>query len=71
LRACLKLGIGVTICPEIAVAQALETHSLAVLKWNRPDYQIPVIMLWHSEKWCSPLLTDFMARAQTIMTDPS
>ncbi|MBU0969220.1 MAG: LysR family transcriptional regulator substrate-binding protein [Proteobacteria bacterium] len=71
LRGCLKRGIGITICPEIAVAKALETQSLAVLNWNRPDYQIPVLMLWHSEKWCSPLLKAFMTLAQQIMADPS
>ncbi|MBA3008735.1 MAG: LysR family transcriptional regulator substrate-binding protein [Proteobacteria bacterium] len=67
LRACLKRGIGVTICPEIAVAEDLGTQELMALKWNQSDDQVPVIMIWHSEKWCSPLLTDFMNQAQKIM----
>jgi len=57
-----------TICPEIAVADELKARSLAALKWNRPDYQVPILMLWHSEKWCSPLLTNFMAQAHKVMT---
>ncbi|MBU0969359.1 MAG: LysR family transcriptional regulator, partial [Proteobacteria bacterium] len=49
LKACLKRGIGITLCPEIAVAEDLGTQELMALKWNQPDNQVPVIMLWHSE----------------------
>ncbi len=61
LKACLKLGVGVTICPAVGAAPEFASGSLSRLNWDRPHEEIPVIMLWHREKWCSPLLKDFMA----------
>jgi DNA-binding transcriptional LysR family regulator len=67
MRKCLKLGIGVTICPEVAVEADLAKGYLKKLNWSTKDAQIPVIMIWHAEKWCSPLLKQFMKIAKDII----
>ncbi|MGD9223910.1 MAG: LysR family transcriptional regulator substrate-binding protein, partial [Desulfobacteraceae bacterium] len=69
LRKCLKRGIGITICPEVAVDEELASGDLVKLKWDSPDKETPVIMIWHAEKWCSPLLKRFMSLCEEIITD--
>jgi DNA-binding transcriptional LysR family regulator len=69
LHKCLILGIGITICPEIAVEKAITDGRLLKLNCNIEVCETPVIMIWHSEKWCSPLLTQFMALCEAIICD--
>jgi len=47
----------------------LAAGNLVKLKWNSPDNETPVIMIWHAEKWCSPLLKQFMSLCEEIITD--
>ncbi|GAB6097775.1 hypothetical protein JCM14469_40290 [Desulfatiferula olefinivorans] len=60
LMACLKKGIGISLCPEISVRGELSSGSLARLKWPVENMETSVLMIWHNEKWCSPLLKEFM-----------
>lgn len=69
LRRCLLRGIGVTICPEVAVKEELLNGRLAKLRWEAKDMDTPVIMIWHTEKWCSPLLKHFMHLSKKILCD--
>ncbi len=64
LRNCLARGIGFTVCPEIAVAAELAAGRLARLDLYPEDEAVSLIMIWHAEKWCSPLLAHFMALAE-------
>ena len=52
--------MGITICPEVSVQKELSEKSLVKLNWSEKDVETSVIMIWHSEKWCSPLLERFM-----------
>ena len=69
MRKCLELGIGVTVCPEIAVRDELAAGRLIKLNWDTQDAETPVIMIWHAEKWCSPLLKQFMTLVKDIISD--
>ena len=69
MRQCLKRGIGITVCPEVAVDKELAAGELAKLEWDGPGEETPVIMIWHAEKWCSPLLKQFMSICQEIISD--
>jgi hypothetical protein len=42
---------------------------LVKLKWGDPQNETPVIMIWHAEKWRSPLLKRFMALCEEIIAD--
>ncbi len=69
MRKCLGLGIGVTVCPQVAVEADLAGGHLKKLDWRTEDAETPVIMIWHAEKWCSPLLKQFMAIAKEVICD--
>ena len=69
LRACLERGIGFTVCPEVAVAPALASGRLARLDFQPDDEEVSLIMIWHAEKWCSPLLAHFMGLAEERISD--
>jgi DNA-binding transcriptional LysR family regulator len=67
MRACLKRGIGFTICPEVSVEKELKEKSLVRLHSRDATNEVSLIMIWHSEKWCSPLLRHFMRLSEEIM----
>lgn len=69
MRQCLTRGVGMTICPEVAIDNALAAGDLVKLRWDGPDKETPVIMIWHVEKWCSPLLKQFMALCEEMICD--
>jgi DNA-binding transcriptional LysR family regulator len=53
----------------VAVDEELAAGDLVKLEWDNPDKETPVIMIWHAEKWCSPLLKQFMSICEKIITD--
>ncbi|MDD9303789.1 MAG: hypothetical protein HUK40_16185 [Desulfobacter sp.] len=67
MKNCLKKGIGLTLCPHISIKNELKEKTLTRLKLDSCPDQVSLIMIWHSEKWCSPLLTHFMALAEQEM----
>ncbi|THB79193.1 MAG: hypothetical protein D3926_11280 [Desulfobacteraceae bacterium] len=60
LKSCLKKGIGITICPEKSIEPELNTGELIRLRWTPDRMTTTVFMIWHTDKWCSPLLISFM-----------
>ncbi len=42
-----------------------------MLDWDQPGEEVPMIMLWHKEKWCSQMLKDFMILAENTMGQES
>jgi DNA-binding transcriptional LysR family regulator len=68
LRNCLKKGIGLTLCPKIAVNSELKRGRLVELSWDVKSIETSVLMIWHTEKWCSPLLSQFMYFAEEVIT---
>ncbi len=59
------------MCPKMSVTQDLKAGDLVMLDWNRPEEEVPMIMLWHKEKWCSQILKDFMAMSEKVMARES
>ena len=70
MRNCLKQGVGYSICPEVAVQKELANGSLRRLNWTGETLETSVIMIWHAEKWCSPLQTYFMDLCETVISRP-
>jgi hypothetical protein len=68
LRNCLKRGIGFSISPEVSVQEELSAGSLTKLEWNADQMETSIIMIWHAEKWCSPLLKHFMTISENIIS---
>lgn len=69
MRNCLKRGLGYTICPQVSVRKDLEDGSLARINWHDAPLESSVIMIWHAEKWCSPLLKHFMTITREIISN--
>ena len=69
MRACLQRGLGVTLCPEVSVADALKAKRLVRLETGQDDDEAALVMIWHAEKWCSPLLRHFMKLSEGAMSD--
>jgi DNA-binding transcriptional LysR family regulator len=59
LRNCLLRGIGITICPSIAVKQDLESGHLQCLPCQGFIPEAAIFMIHHADKWHSPLLKTF------------
>ncbi len=57
LKACLAQGWGVSILPAVAMQ---DEPRLRILKWTGPTLATGILMVWHREKWLSPLLASFM-----------
>jgi DNA-binding transcriptional LysR family regulator len=68
LQNCLKLGVGYSICPEVVVREQLRDGSLSRINWDAEELKTTVLMIWHVEKWCSPLLKHFMRISKNIIS---
>ena len=69
LQNSLKLGVGYSICPEVVVREQLKDGSLSKINWDAEEFKTSVLMIWHVEKWCSPLLKHFMRISKDIISD--
>jgi DNA-binding transcriptional LysR family regulator len=67
LRNCLRNGTGLSLCPEVTVSDDLASNRLAEVQWESDYKETAIIMIWHSDKWCSPLLKHFMDIATECM----
>jgi len=60
IKQCVMEGIGITIMPQVAVAEEIAAGRLAPLAWEEGPLETALLMIWYKEKWLSPTLTAFM-----------
>jgi DNA-binding transcriptional LysR family regulator len=53
-------GLGVTVLPEIAVAEEVRGKRLVILPWSEAGIEVAVLMIWFRDRWISPTLRAFM-----------
>jgi DNA-binding transcriptional LysR family regulator len=68
MKACMKLGIGITLCPEISFRNEIKTGEFVRLGWDITDTETSIIMISHTQKWRSPLLNQFINIAEEEMS---
>ena len=68
MKACLKMGVGITLCPEISVKNEMNAGEFVRLDWEMPDTETSVIMISHARKWRSPFLDQFINMAEEEMS---
>jgi hypothetical protein len=51
------------------VEKELAEGSLSAIEWGGGHLETSVIMIWHAEKWCSPLLNRFRRLAKNMISD--
>ncbi len=67
LKRCVMQGAGITILPEISVAEEIEKGKLTRLAWEEGPLEVAVLMLWSKGRWVSPMLTAFMEIARRTL----
>ena len=60
-------GVGITLLPEIAVRAEVKSNQLAVLPWKKGDLEVAQLMIWHHEKWLTPVLKSFMDTTREVL----
>jgi DNA-binding transcriptional LysR family regulator len=53
-------GVGITILPEVAVADEINRKRLIALPWEEGRLEVAVLMIWYKERWLSPTLKAFI-----------
>jgi DNA-binding transcriptional LysR family regulator len=64
LKRCVIAGAGITILPQVAVSEELESRKLVRLPWEEDDLEVSALMIRSKGRWVSPALTSFMAIAR-------
>jgi DNA-binding transcriptional LysR family regulator len=59
IRRMAAAGIGIGLAPLVAVEQDIATGGLRRLDWRGGPLDVQSQLLWHKDKWKSPLLTAF------------
>jgi DNA-binding transcriptional LysR family regulator len=60
IKQCLIRGIGFALLPEMALRQEIQTGLLVTLPLGEETLESALQMIWHKDKWLSPVLTAFM-----------
>ena len=60
-------GLGVTLIPEVAAAALVKSKKLAVLPWTEDELEVAQLMIWHHDKWLTPVLNAFMDATREIL----
>ena len=66
LKRCIMSGVGITILPEITVAEEISQGLLAALPWADEKLEVATLMIWYKERWVSPTLAAFAEVARAV-----
>ena len=67
IKQCAISGIGIAFLPEVVTEAEVERGELVALSWEIPDLHVYTQMLWHKDKWLSPIILSFIEAAREII----
>jgi len=67
LKRTIMAGVGVTVLPEIAVAEEVARKQLAILPWSEGEIEVALLMICYRDRWISPTLKAFMDITKQII----
>lgn len=67
IKQCAISGIGIAFLPEIVVEVEVERGELVALPWQIPDLRVYTQMLWHKDKWLSPIMESFIEDSRELL----
>ena len=67
--ACVSAGVGLTVLPEIAVRDEIKKGRLAVLPWTETGLEVAQLMIWHRDKWLTPVMGGFIETVQEVLSE--
>jgi DNA-binding transcriptional LysR family regulator len=59
-------GLGLTLMPEVAVRDHVKSKKLVVLPWIEKELEVAQLMIWHHDKWLTPVLKGFMDTTREV-----
>jgi len=70
IKKCVMEGVGITILPEVTVAQDIAQGRLAALACEEGKLEVATLMIWYKDRWLSPALIAFMEMTRKVLTSP-
>jgi len=67
--ACVRQGLGLTLIPRVAVNHEIQAKKLKVLPVADGDFEVAQLMIWHQDKWLSPVLQRFMELTRNLLKE--
>lgn len=67
IKQCAITGIGIAFLPEVTAEAEVERGELVALPWQIPDLHVYTQMLWHKDKWLSPIILSFIEAAREVI----
>lgn len=69
LKRCVIAGEGISILPEITVAEDVAQGRMAILPWAEEKLEAATLMIWYKDRWLSPTLSAFMEVAREALIE--
>ncbi|HEU5098744.1 MAG TPA: LysR family transcriptional regulator substrate-binding protein, partial [Roseiflexaceae bacterium] len=66
-KQCVAAGMGLAVLPCVAVERELASGQLAGLRWAGPPIEVVTQMVWHSRRWQSPGLREFLRLGSELL----
>jgi DNA-binding transcriptional LysR family regulator len=60
-------GLGVTLIPEVVASNDVRSKKMVVLPWTERELEVAQLMIWHHEKWLTPVLKGFMEVTREVL----
>jgi DNA-binding transcriptional LysR family regulator len=67
IKQCVMAGVGISILPEITVAEDISKGRLAALSWDVGALEVAELMIWYKDRWLSPTLSAFMETVRKVL----
>lgn len=67
IKQCAITGIGIAFLPEMVTKAEVERGVLVALPWQIPDLHVYTQMLWHKDKWLSPIILSFIEAVREVI----
>lgn len=64
IKQCVMAGLGISFLPMITVRRELAEGKLGRLNWNDESQRVATQIAYHSKKWKSPALSEFLGTVQ-------
>ncbi|GHO50497.1 LysR family transcriptional regulator [Ktedonospora formicarum] len=71
IKQCTLIGMGIAILPAITVTTEIQQGKLVVLPWSGEPIGLIMQMIWHKQKWLSPVLQAFLQVARNNLVQPT
>lgn len=69
LKPCVMAGVGITILPEVTVAEDISRGLLAPISVADEQLEVATLMIWFRNRWLSPSLNAFMEVSRELLNE--